>query len=60
MVSLCATFQWTPDDAADVTDRALSSLERIADVARIYTYETATDYRPAVIRGVLADIGLAS
>ena len=60
MVSLCAMFQWTPDVAADVTDRALTSLERIADVARIYTYETATDYRPAVIQGVLADAGLAS
>ncbi|HVM15038.1 MAG TPA: hypothetical protein VM287_12025 [Egibacteraceae bacterium] len=60
MVSLCATFEWSPNVAADVTDRALTSLERIADIAKMYTYETATDYRPAAIRGVLADVGLAS
>ena len=60
MASLCATFEWSADVAVDVTDRALTSLERIADIAKIYTYETATDYRPAVIRGVLADIGLVA
>jgi len=60
MVSLCATFSWPPDIVADLTDQALTSLERMADVAKIYTYETATDCRPAVIRGLLSDVGLPS
>ena len=60
MVSLCSTFEFTADVAANLINETLTSLERIAEVAKIYTYETATDYRPTVIRGVLSDVDLVT
>jgi hypothetical protein len=40
------------------TEVALQHLERIADVATIYTYETATSDNPATVRRVVAAAGM--
>jgi hypothetical protein len=58
LVSLCSTFQWPAQVAVRETDRALVSLEEIAEAAKIYTYRSATDGNPAMVRRILTDAGL--
>jgi hypothetical protein len=60
MISLCATFGWSPVKAVDETDKALVCLEKIAVHARIHTYEIATSNNPAIVRRLLADAGIAA
>jgi hypothetical protein len=59
MISVCATFGRSAEEAASWVDESLMLIERLTPSVRIYGYRTATSANPAKVRMLVRDIGLA-